>query len=249
MADAGGAKVRIIEWENFLGASDLHGSHQNKRVVKAFFEFRDAWQPVHRFTLGDEMDITALRNGADDEDKATPLRFDINMGLEFLERFRPKHKLDGNHCFRLWRAAQKQGLVAELARKLTEEIEAELKKLGIVRTPYSKRRYVQFGDTKLAHGFAGGVGAARKMAMHYGRCIFGHIHAKDSATFGRAEQPVTAYSCPALLKLDADYNAGHVETLRQENGWVYGVINKRSGKTQIWQHVYGGPTMLPANLS
>lgn len=231
--------MTIIEWEPFLGASDLHGSHQNRKVVKSFFEFMDTWKPKHRFSLGDDMDITALRKGADDDEKNTPLRYDINMALEFHARFRPQDKIDGNHCFRLHRTAAKNGLLGELCRKLVEEIDAELKKLGVRRHPYGKRSYVQFGDTKLVHGIAGGVGAARKHAMHFGRCMFGHIHAKDMATFGRVESPVTAYSCPALCKLDADYNAGHLETLRQENGWIYGVKNKRTGKTQINQYVVG----------
>lgn len=237
--------MRVIEWEPFLIGADLHGDHQNKRVVKSFFDFMDQWKPKHRFSLGDDWDITSLRARASEDEKNTPLQYDINMGLEWLRRFRPQKKINGNHCHRLWRSAEKQGHVGELCRKLISEIEDEFAKLEIELIPYGKRNYYQFGDSKLIHGLVGGVGAARKHAMHFGRCFYGHTHTKDSATFGRAEQAVTAYSCPALCELDADYNAGHVETLRQENGWIHGVINKRTGKTIAWQHVYGEPVFLP----
>jgi hypothetical protein len=231
--------LHIKEWEPFLIASDLHGAHQDRKVVREFLKFRDRWKPKHRFSLGDDWDITALRRGATEDEKDTPLRYDINLGLEFLKDFAPQVKINGNHCHRLWRRAAGTGLVSELCQKLALEIEEKLAAQKCRLIQYGKRNFHQFGDVKLLHGIAGGVGAARKHATHFGRCIFGHIHTRDIATFGRVEQSVTAYSCPALCLLDADYNAGHLETLRQENGWVYGVINKRTGKTNIHQHVIG----------
>lgn len=236
--------IHIKEWESFQIASDLHAVHQNKKAVKEFFAFRDHLKPKHRFSLGDDWDITALREKASDDEKASPLRYDINLGLEFLEEFAPQVKINGNHCHRLWRRAAGSGYIADLCKGKVNDIEAKLKQLKIRLILYGKRNVYRFGDTNLLHGIAGGTSAARKHAMHIGRCIFGHIHAKDSASFGRIDGPVTAYSCPALCKLDADYNAGQLETLRQDNGFVYGVINKRTGKTKIIQHVMGDPFLL-----
>ncbi len=235
--------MNIAEWEPFTGCADLHGYHQNRKVVREFLSFVEDFRPKHRFSLGDDMDITALRKGASDDEKASPLRHDVNMGMEFLDKYRPQVKLNGNHCHRLWLAAKKEGLVAELARKLIEEITEQLRKQKCRIIPYGKRSYYQFGDRKLLHGTVAGVGAARKVAMHFGHSFFGHIHSEQLATFGRVESPVVAMSCPALCKLDADYNNAHTETLSQANGWIYGYINKRSGKTIAVQHVVGRPLL------
>lgn len=240
-----------MKWKRFIAGFDLHGDRQESSVVKAFFEFDKVWKPEIRVFGGDLVDLRPLRKGASQEERAESMRSDIDAGVRFLNEWRPNFWIRGNHCQRLWDTAQSNdGIVADYAQRGVQDFEALCQRLKIKLLPYDKRNGVlRLGHLKILHGFHCGVYAARQTALIYGSALFGHIHAIDEHAIPGPERRV-ARACGALCQLDMDYNARQPNTLRQANGWAYGVLNEKTGDYFTWQaERIGGTWLLPTNVT
>lgn len=227
------------QWTKFIFATDVHGDEQDEGAVQVFHEFCEAWDSKRRAIRvmgGDLFDFRSIRRGASVEEQAESMRYDVDAGMMFLEKFRPRHFLRGNHDERLWEAAETAtGVKQDYAIRGCEDIERKLRRIRCEMLPYHKRDGVlRLGHLKMLHGFHSGVYAARQHGLVYGACLFGHIHCIQEHALPGLERRV-ARAVGALCKLDMPYNARHVNTLRQAHGWAYGLINEKTGDYKVWQ--------------
>lgn len=223
-------------WEKFVVGFDLHGDMQDKRSVEAFLKFCDSWKPKLKIFGGDLFDFRPLRKKASDDEKRESMRNDYESGMRFLRDFKPNFYLRGNHCERLWELAERDdGVRSDYAISGITEIHSTLDKLKCKMLPYHKSKGVlRIGHLKVLHGFFCGVYAARQHALVYGSCLFGHVHDITEHSIPRLERTV-ARCCGCLCSTDLDYSARQPNTLRQANGWAYGVINSKTGAYIVWQ--------------
>lgn len=229
---------------------DIHGDMQDVSAVKAFFDFAAIWKPKIRICGGDLWDLRPLRRGACDDEKRESLRADFKAGKDWFNKFKPTHFLRGNHDERLWELAEAdRGTASDYAQEMIGEVEAMVAHHKCAMLPYHKRDGVlRIGSLKILHGFAGGIYAARQTALVYGSSLFGHVHTIDEHAIPGLERRV-ARACGCLCRLDMDYNARQMNTLKQANGWAYGLINDKTGQYHVFQaEKIGDVWMLPSDF-
>lgn len=235
----------------FICGFDLHGDMQDAPTVKAFLDFCTVWKPKLRIMGGDLWDFRPLRKAASEDERRESLAKDFTAGCNFFNAFKPTHFLRGNHDERLWELAEAdRGVASDYAAQAICEIQAMLKQHRCAMLPYHKRDGVlRIGHAKFLHGFASGIYAARQHALVYGSCMFGHVHTIDEHAIPGLERRV-ARACGALCRLDMEYNARQMGTLKQANGWIYGVIHSKTGEYNVWQaEKIGGKWMLPTGFT
>lgn len=229
---------------------DLHGDMQDPAANKVFFEFAKIWKPQIRVCGGDLWDMRPLRKGASEDERRESMRDDLNAGKKWFNEFKPTHFIRGNHDERLWELAESGvGVASDFAQEGVGEIEAMVKFHKCHMLPYNKRTGIlRLGHLKILHGFASGIYAARQHALVYGSCLFGHVHAIDEHAIAGLERRV-ARACGCLCRLDMPYNARHMNTLKQAHGFVYGVINDKTGNYYVFQaEEIGGKWILPTGF-
>lgn len=217
----------------FIAVSDNHGHHYEPRACAAMFDFLKSWKPDLRIHLGDCFDMTALRRGASDDDKRTPLSDDVAAGCDFLRKFSPTHFLRGNHDERLWDLLDvDDAKLSEYALKLVDEIRDAIGDAKML--PYHKRNGVlKIGKLSFIHGYHSGLNAARMAAQVFGSVLMGHVHTIDQFSVPGLE-PRIGRAIGCMCQVDATYNRAQANTLRQTNGFSYGFIFP-SGHYQVFQ--------------
>jgi hypothetical protein len=175
-------------------------------------------------------DFRNLRRGASDDEKAHSLEDDWRMGSDFMRRFfdggRENHFLRGNHDERLWNFAHSAtGLLRDYAHDGIARVEKLVAKSRAKMLPYDSRLGVlKLGALKVIHGYAAGIGAARKHAIVYRNVLFGHTHNCDVAGAESDEGVSEARGIGACCRLDMPYNAHQTGKLRHQNAFCYGLL-------------------------
>lgn len=166
-------------------------------------------------------------------------------------------RLDGKvaftgNCERLWDlAAADKGVESDYAYQGVNDIVTTCERMKCKLYPYHKREgIIRIGShLKILHGFASGVYAARQTALVYGSVLFGHIHVVDEHSIPGLERRA-ARCCGCLCELDMDYAARTPSTLRQANGFAYGVVNKKTGLYHVWTaESINGLWMIPSDIA
>jgi hypothetical protein len=233
--------------ERWVACGDNHGDQVNPAVASAFFAFVRDFKPSVRIHGGDAFDLRCLRKNASQQETRDSPGDDIEAGITFLDKFKPTHFLRGNHDERLWdAAAADDGKLSAFASYAITEIEESLPK-GCQVLPYDKVKGVlPYGDHNVVHGYNAGVYAARHAAMAYGNTLMFHVHADDEQSvprFGGAK----GHSSGCIAKTSQIYNRAHLGTLRQTNGWLYG-LNVR-GRLVVWHaKQIDGAWFLPSEI-
>lgn len=219
--------------KRFVFASDNHGDHADPATLTAFWEFLKFWKPEVRVHGGDCFDFRCLRKNATEGEKRDRINGDVEAGCDFLRKLKPTHWLRGNHDERLIDAAKcDDGKLADFASYLWVDIKDAAGDAIIL--PYDKRAGVlRLGRLKMIHGYHGGLTAARLAAQVFGSVLMGHVHAIDSFSVPGLDRRV-GRCVGALCKLDQDYNRAQANTLRQANGWGYGLLLP-GGEYVYWQ--------------
>ena len=224
----------------FVVAADSHGDQVDPATESALLSFVHDFKPQIRIHAGDVFDFRNLRRGASDDEKAHSLEDDWRMGSDFMRRFfdggKENHFLRGNHDERLWHFAHSAtGLLRDYAHDGIARVEKLVKQSRAKMLPYDSRLGVfRLGDTNVIHGYAAGIGAARKHALVYGRSIFGHTHNCDVAVAESCDGATEARGIGACCKLDMAYNQHQMGKLRHQNAFCYGLLFE-NGTTQINQ--------------
>ena len=238
-------------WKRFFAVTCSHGSFAHEGHCAAALAHKEAWAPHTTLHLGDAWDCTCLRGGADPADQSINLGDDITAGKRFLEALRPDVFCMGNHEARLWRVAKQQrGVIGQLAEAGIADITGFLGRIGASWLPYHVKRGVyELGNTKFLHGYAIGIGAVRKHAQLYGRCVFGHLHRVEEA-------PAQGYDSPLAATIgwlgdpeQLDYSDTKPTIMSWEPSWCYGYYNERTGATVWWLARYvDGEWLLPEGV-
>ena len=221
----------MSEYIKFVDIGDNHGDEENQEVTAKLFAFLDDFRPHTVIHGGDNWNFSYLRRGASAKEQDSDSTADWAMGSEFFLRYMSygtrRIYLRGNHCERPWNTYK--DATTEAVRKHAlhgiEDIEKLVRRRKVQMLPYHSRTGVlDIDGYRTLHGYAHGVGAARKFAASYGTCTYHHTHAMDVGVFEKWPEPSVAYGTGCLMKIDQDYNATQMNKLRHENGWVYGWI-------------------------
>ncbi len=216
----------------WIAITDTHGDMCEPGVLSVVRDFCKVWKPTVRLHLGDLWDFRWLRRGASDEEKAEAVSADFEAGIELVDWYKPTVFLWGNHDYRLVRLLDStSGSCRHLAGQWLDRIGVVL--AGVEQRPYGKRKGIyRYGDYTFVHGYARGMGAARKHALTYGNVMFGDLHTVDLVPVEGPERRV-GHCIGCCCRLEMDYNAGHINTLRQCHGFAYG--EEHDGRLTVWQ--------------
>jgi len=238
-------RTHLTRW---LAVFDSHGNMINRKVFDALREFEAEFKPDIRIAGGDHFDLRWLRGKASEQEQREDIQADLDAGREFLCWLKPTHVCWGNHDDRVFKAMKSDvGPMRDLARRVFEEyMEASVP--GAVCKPYDKRNgVIRIGDLAFVHGYGSGINTVRQHAMTYGNVVMGHIHRAETVSIDRLE-PVVGRSSGCLCELDLEYNRGSMGTLRQSNGWVYGVMDEH-GRHVVWHaQKLGDRWILPSEM-
>lgn len=217
-------------FKKWVAVTDNHGDQVDPETAAALFAFLPDFRPDIRIHAGDAWDFRNLRKGASDEEKSQSLKDDWAMGSDFLSRFfdggKHNHFLRGNHDERLWRLADStNGMMRDAARSGIQTVEELMAKHRVEMLPYDSRHGVlRLGELKVIHGYAAGIGAARKHAIVFRNCIFGHTHNCDVAGAETDAGIAEARGIGACCKTDMPYNSHMIAKLRHQNAFCYGLL-------------------------
>lgn len=213
----------------FVIVGDNHGDEVNVELEAIFFDWLADYAPHIAIHSGDNWNFAALRRKATPEEKQQSLAPDVEDGKDFINRLFAKAQRKfftrGNHDERIFSLAReaKDAAVSMLAGKLTHEIAELLRNHGATWKPYDSRLGVLDVDgIRVIHGYAAGVGAARRFGAIYGTCAFGHTHSMDIAPVEKYPEVSVAHGTGCLCRIDQPYNSPQPGKLRHENGWLYG---------------------------
>lgn len=140
------------------------------------------------------------------------------------------------NCERLWHLeSSATGVLRDYARDGIKQFESLVKRSKATMLPYDARLGVfRLGHMKVVHGYFAGLGSARRHAITYGNCLFGHTHATDSAPVENADGPAEARGIGCCCKIDMSYNQHMPGKLRHNNAWCYGFLFD-DGTYQLFQ--------------
>jgi len=242
-----------MSWKKFVVCGDSHGSLVCEKSKKKFLDFIDDWKPHHRIHLGDLWDFSPLRKGASQEEKADGIADDYVAGIEFLDEYKPHFLTLGNHDDRIWMHSTHcaDGIMRERCSQLAEASEAEFKKRKIQWVPYHVSRYLQMpeGGPKLIHGFRATMYPAKAHFENWGPSICGHVH-KPDAYVARHIDGQASYSVGCLADISKMSYADRTPAkLAWRKGWIYGMINAKTGAWNAWHVIEeGGQWISPMGI-
>ena len=235
----GHSESKVMSYRKFIVATDNHGGlvcHEAKKVLLAFCE---TWKPNYRIHLGDLWDFSPLRRGASQEEKAHGIADDFIEGLKFLDDYKPNYLTLGNHDDRIYQYATHcaDGMLRERCEELVIASEKEFKRRKITFCEYKVTQYLKLpeGGPKLIHGFRSTVSPARAHYDNWGSCLHGHCHTVDEHT-ARHIDGGKAYSVGCMADLNQlSYSDRQPAKLGHRNGFLYGIINTKTGDWKAWQ--------------
>lgn len=229
----------MSRYKKFLVATDNHGSLVCNDAMRVLLSFAESWQPHYRIHLGDLWDFSPLRRGASQEEKADGISDDFMAGIEFLDAFKPNYLTLGNHDDRIYQHATHRGdgILRERCEELVQQAEQQFKRRKITFCEYKVSCYLRMpeGGPKLIHGFRSTTYPAKAHHENWGECLHGHCHTKDEYTARHIDGGKTfSVGCMAdLSKLT--YSDRQPAKLGHRNGFLYGIINVKTGRWEAWQ--------------
>lgn len=239
----------------FVACGDNHGDLVDNRLANQLFAFCKEWKPKYKIHLGDNWDFRCIRKGASaSEEHDLDIEDDWVAGQAFLESYKPTVFLWGNHDHRLMNMLDRnnKAVVRGYARQGIDRIEGILRKIGCkeVRPYHYDKGVYQLGPVSFVHGYSANLSSERQHASHYaisgGACIMGHVH-RMGMDIGPRHGGVTGYSAGCLAEVERmTYASQRLATARWQPGWLFGMINEKTGGWQVWQaNVDNGNVMIP----
>jgi len=227
-----------MSYKKFLVAADNHGSLVCEKAKKKILEFAKTWKPNYKVHLGDLWDFGCLRRNASPDERADGISDDYQMGLEFLDAFKPGYLTLGNHDDRIWMHSTSctDGMLREHCSNLAKIAEEEFRKRKIKWVPYHVSKYLQLpeGGPKLIHGFKSSVNSAKAHHDGWGSCLHGHVHAPGTYV---ARHIDGGMSCSVGCLADIDQMT-YADRYQAKHGWrqgfLFGLINEKTGSWQAW---------------
>lgn len=213
--------ARIHTNKRFWIGWDRHTPEHDPLVDRIVQEFLRDFNPHIRVAGGDFMTVDQVSQF--NSESKVHLREEFRLNQEILQRWGITHYLEGNHEERLRRI----GGVDERIRSLLDLSEnLELEKLGIQFLPYHPRHGVlKIGNLKVLHGFYTNEYVARKTAMIYGTCVFGHCHRFQVFQSKSAFHNHVGFAIGMLGKLDQSWSDNRAP-MGWSQGFAFGYLHK-----------------------
>jgi len=172
------------------------------------------------------------------DERADGVADDYQMGLEFLDAFKPDYLTLGNHDDRIWMHSTSctDGMLREHCANLANIAEGEFRKRKIKWVPYHVSKYLQLpeGGPKLIHGFKSSVNSAKAHHDGWGSCLHGHVHSPGTYV---ARHIDGGMSCSVGCLADIDQMT-YADRYQAKHGWrqgfLFGLINEKTGAWQAW---------------
>lgn len=213
------------KWTRFVAVGCVHSTHACPVALDNVMAFVNDYQPDERIDLGDVHDWAAFRSGAKGtNDESADLAVDFDAGAEWLKRFRPTKRCEGNHDYRIHRFLDdRNAVVRYCAGKVVEAIRAVDAENGTLVKPYHQRKgWWQLGDTGFGHGWMFNEMAIRDHAETYGKCVIAHLHV-PGMMIGRTKEAPPCWCVGTLADPDKmEYAQMRRNTLRWGHGLVEG---------------------------
>lgn len=215
----------------------VHSVYACKQAQEAVLRFRELWKPDTVVDLGDVHDFTAFRTGAKGTpDEMADVGLDFQAGVDWLKRYRPTHRTEGNHDYRIHKLQNDpRAIVSHCATVVAENIrQVDEANKTLVRPYCQTNGWWTFGDTKFGHGWMFNEMAIRDHAETYGKCVIAHLHTPGEAAGRRSDKAIAwcvgTLADPARL----EYAAHRRATWRWGHGLVQFEYNHR--ECHIWLH-------------
>jgi len=212
-------------WKRLMAVGCTHGVYACAEAQRNVLAFRESYKPHAVIDLGDVWDWAAFRSGAKGtKDEAANIAMDCHAGAEWLRRYRPTHRTNGNHDDRIYKLADHpSAIIAHAASAVGEAVrQVDEKNKTLVRPYHQKNGWWQFGDCKFGHGWMYNEMATRDHAETFGKCVHAHTHTPCTAV-GRTFPQAQAWSV-GLMADPERLTYAHVRRawLRWAHGMVFG---------------------------
>lgn len=213
------------QWKKFMAVGCSHGYWADETALDAVLTFKDRYKPDTTIHLGDYIDTTTFRSGANRKEQAGATQRDVECGITFLSQLQPDILFNGNHDIRLWEAADDptDGKNRDLAQIYIAQIKEALpKKITFIESYRIDKSFYKLADTTLAHGFMFSENAIRDHVETYGKCLIAHLH-KVGSSPGRTIDSPTGYCVGYLGDIDKfTYAHRKRSTLGWSQGFAWG---------------------------
>ena len=127
-------------------------------------------------------------------------------------------------------------MLADLCRAQAMKAEEDLRKRRIQWCPYRVDASLRMpeGGPRLIHGFRATMYPAKAHFENWGPNLHGHVHKSDYHSARHADGG-ESFSVPTLGDIKRMSYADHTPAkLSWRNGWLYGVIHKKTGNWKAW---------------
>lgn len=211
------------QWKRFIAVGCVHGEYQCAEAVRNVLAFRERFKPHTVIDLGDVRDFAAFRSGAKGgKDESANVEVDFMAGTRWLERYRPTHRVDGNHDHRITKLlGHPNAIVAHAAASVAESIRrADEKNKTRVRPYHMRHGWWQFGNTLFGHGWMFNELATRDHAETFGRCVHAHTHTPGTA-IGRMHPQAQAWAVGTMADPE---RMEYAHTKRAWLRWAHGMV-------------------------
>lgn len=204
----------------------------------------DKWKPKVIGHLGDFLDTTALRDGADGtKDEGADIGLDFDAGFRFLNWYFRKGSIErilalGNHDDPRWEKwmGHPNAVKRHMAELLQDRAEREYKRMRLTHVlPYDiKRGWLKYSGAWFGHGYIVSQNALKATAEMLGGVSYtAHLHRIEEKS-GETIEPSMSR---CIGWLGDEYKAGYARRRRATLAWSNGfILTEHNGKeTHAWQ--------------
>lgn len=227
----------IRKWRRIMAVGCNHGVYACKVAQDNVLAFKESFKPEIVLDLGDVRDFTAFRAGArGTKDESADVDLDFDAGSDWLKRYRPTHRCEGNHDHRIYKLVGNPNAVLSYAasRVLNDISEIDRKNKTIVHPYHPLKQWFDFGGYKWGHGIMFNEQAGRDHAESYGNCVIAHWH-KPGIFQGRRLPMATCY-CVGMLgnKHKMEYALNFRNWLSWAHALVSGEVSDNEARLQLY---------------
>lgn len=227
----------VQKWRRIMAVGCNHGAHACGEAQSHVLSFAATFKPHIKLDLGDVRDYTAFRTGAKGSaDEAANVDADFDAGSDWLKRYRPTHRCEGNHDHRVYKLVGHHNAVLSYAasRVVNEISEVDRKNKTIVHPYHPVKQWFEFGGFRWGHGIMFNEHAMRDHAETFGNCVIAHLH-KDGVFHGRTLNPSTCY-CVGMMgnKYTMDYALNFRNWMTWGHGCVAGEVSDKSARLRLY---------------
>jgi len=207
--------------KRFWVGFDRHCPEHDPAIDEIALDFIRDFKPHIRVAGGDWQSVDQVTKW--NNESTLSLEAEFKMNAEALERFGITHYLEGNHEERLRRVGN---LLDPRLRSLVGLVKnLDLVKRGIKFRPYHPTRGVlRFGKLKILHGWYCNEYMAKKTALTYGTCVFGHAHRFQTFWPKAAFDNHVGFSIGMMGKIEQPYEADRPPAGHSQ-GFVFGYMH------------------------